>query len=141
MHNAHAYTSRLYMCASRVARLSRLTPSLCLTSQCSRELRTVRVRNRAVAVREARVDVHARGAAGLAVEPVRVVLVRGLAVKLQSGPRAAVADAARDHATVLGLAALVHRRQLREKILAVLQDPRLLGLPVDPWLAPFLHTF
>ena len=63
------------------------------------------------------------------------MLVAGLVAgipRLEVTPRAAVADAARDHTAVLRLAVGVDRRQLLHKILAVLDDAILLsfGLPV-----------
>ena len=77
---------------------------------------------RPVAVWQARINVHAAPAYRLAVKPIRVVLIRSLAFDFQHRPWAAVADAARNHASVHGRGICMHRRKLAQEIAAVVQD-------------------
>ena len=87
---------------------------------------------RATAVGQPRVDVHRRAASSPAHHPIDVVLLRILPIKREVGPRATVANAAGDEATILGAGATrpggVYGLELREEVFAVLPHAILLRL-------------
>ena len=77
------------------------------------------VRVGACRVRQPRVDVHRHAASSPAHHPIDVVLLRILPIKREVGPRATVANAAGDEATILGAGATrpggVYGLELREE--------------------------